>query len=65
MTAKFILTRHYADFAYNPDFAQVEADAPGSTPQRFRLFQKTPFLFRRTILFNAAAIAYAGIADPI
>src|SRR5207237_10446921 len=40
MTAKFSLTPTITlDFAYNPDFAQVEADAPVTTAnQRFPIF---------------------------
>jgi hypothetical protein len=40
MTAKFSLTPTITlDFAYNPDFAQVEADAPVSTANvRFPIF---------------------------
>ena len=51
MTAKFSLTPTITlDFAYNPDFAQVEADAPVSTANRAfpdLLSGKTPVLSRK------------------
>ena len=49
LTAKFSLTPTITlDFAYNPDFAQVEADAPVTTAnQRFPTFfaEKRPFFW--------------------
>jgi hypothetical protein len=57
MTAKFSLTPTITlDFAYNPDFAQVEADAPVTTAnQRFPIFfaEKRPFFLERIDIFKA------------
>ncbi len=56
MTAKFSLTPTITlDFAYNPDFAQVEADAPVTTAnQRFPIFfeEKRPFFLERIDIFQ-------------
>ena len=57
MTAKFGLTPTTTlDFAYNPDFAQVEADAPVSTANvRFPIFfpEKRPFFLERIDIFQS------------
>ncbi len=56
MTAKFSLTPTITlDFAYNPDFAQVKADAPVTTAnQRFPIFfeEKRPFFLERIDIFQ-------------
>ena len=57
MTAKFSLTPTITlDFAYNPDFAQVEADAPVTTANvRFPIFfaEKRPFFLERIDIFQS------------
>src|SRR5688500_17440910 len=57
LTAKFGLTPTITlDFAYNPDFAQVEADAPISTANlRFPVFfpEKRPFFLERIDIFQS------------
>ena len=57
------------DFAYNPDFAQVEADAPVSTAnQRFPIFfpEKRPFFLERIDIFNSPLniVNTRAIVDP-
>ncbi len=70
MTAKFSLTPTITlDFAYNPDFAQVEADAPVSTAnQRFPIFfaEKRPFFLERIDIFNTRmnVVNTRAIIDP-
>ncbi len=70
MTAKFSLTPTITlDFAYNPDFAQVEADAPVSTAnQRFPIFfaEKRPFFLERIDIFNTRmnVVNTRAIVDP-
>jgi hypothetical protein len=70
MTAKFSLTPTITlDFAYNPDFAQVEADAPVPTAnQRFPIFfaEKRPFFLERIDIFNTRmnVVNTRAIADP-
>ena len=70
MTAKFSLTPTVTlDFAYNPDFAQVEADAPVSTAnQRFPIFfqEKRPFFLERIDIFNTRmnVVNTRAIIDP-
>jgi hypothetical protein len=70
MTAKFSLTPTVTlDFAYNPDFAQVEADAPVSTAnQRFPIFfaEKRPFFLERIDIFNTRmnVVNTRAIVDP-
>ena len=69
-TAKFGITPTTTlDFAYNPDFAQVEADAPVSTAnQRFPIFfpEKRPFFLERIDIFNSALniVNTRAIVDP-
>ena len=69
-TAKFGLTPTVTlDFAYNPDFAQVEADAPVSTAnQRFPIFfpEKRPFFLERIDIFNSPLniVNTRAIIDP-
>jgi len=70
MTAKFSLTPTITlDFAYNPDFAQVEADAPVSTAnQRFPIFfaEKRPFFLERIDIFQSGLniVNTRAIVDP-
>jgi hypothetical protein len=70
MTAKFSLTPTITlDFAYNPDFAQVEADAPVTTAnQRFPIFfaEKRPFFLERNDIFNTRMniVNTRAIVDP-
>lgn len=69
-TAKFGLTPAITlDFAYNPDFAQVEADAPVVTAnQRFPIFfaEKRPFFLERIDIFQTQinAVNTRSIVDP-
>jgi hypothetical protein len=70
MTAKFSLTPTITlDFAYNPDFAQVEADAPVTTAnQRFPIFfsEKRPFFLERIDIFQTPlnVVNTRAIVDP-
>ncbi|HEX6126348.1 MAG TPA: DUF5916 domain-containing protein [Pyrinomonadaceae bacterium] len=70
MTAKFGLTPTITlDFAYNPDFAQVEADAPISTANlRFPVFfpEKRPFFLERIDIFQSGlnVVNTRAIVDP-
>ncbi|MBK8304962.1 MAG: hypothetical protein IPK98_16815 [Chloracidobacterium sp.] len=70
MTAKFGLTPTITlDFAYNPDFAQVEADAPVSTANvRFPIFfaEKRPFFLERIDIFQSGLnlVNTRAIVDP-
>ena len=70
MTAKFSLTPTITlDFAYNPDFAQVEADAPISTANvRFPIFfpEKRPFFLERIDIFQSglSVVNTRAIVDP-
>lgn len=70
MTAKFGLTPTTTlDFAYNPDFAQVEADAPISTANlRFPVFfpEKRPFFLERIDIFESGmnVVNTRAIVDP-
>lgn len=70
LTAKFSLTPTITlDFAYNPDFAQVEADAPVTTAnQRFPIFfpEKRPFFLERFEIFqsNLNLVNTRAIVDP-
>jgi hypothetical protein len=70
MTAKFGLTPTTTlDFAYNPDFAQVEADAPVSTANvRFPIFfaEKRPFFLERIDIFQSQmnVVNTRAIVDP-
>jgi hypothetical protein len=70
MTAKFSLTPTITlDFAYNPDFAQVEADAPVTTAnQRFPIFfaEKRPFFLERIDIFKTPmnVVNTRSIVDP-
>jgi hypothetical protein len=69
-TVKFSLTPTVTlDFAYNPDFAQVEADAPVSTAnQRFPIFfaEKRPFFLERIDIFRTGmdVVNTRAIVDP-
>ena len=69
-TAKFGLTPTTTlDFAYNPDFAQVEADAPISAANlRFPVFfpEKRPFFLERIDIFQSAlnVVNTRAIVDP-
>ena len=69
-TAKFSLTPAITlDFAYNPDFAQVEADAPVTTAnQRFPIFfpEKRPFFLERIDIFRSGldVVNTRAIIDP-
>jgi hypothetical protein len=69
-TAKFGLNPTTTlDFAYNPDFAQVEADAPVSTANvRFPIFfpEKRPFFLERIDIFQTAMniVNTRAIVDP-
>ncbi|HUR98097.1 MAG TPA: sugar-binding protein, partial [Pyrinomonadaceae bacterium] len=70
LTAKFGLTPTITlDFAYNPDFAQVEADAPVSTANlRFPVFyrEKRPFFLERIDIFQSGmnVVNTRAIVDP-
>jgi hypothetical protein len=70
LTAKFSLTPTITlDFAYNPDFAQVEADAPVSTANvRFPIFfaEKRPFFLERIDIFQTRmnVVNTRAIVDP-
>lgn len=70
VTAKFSLTPTTTlDFAYNPDFAQVEADAPVTTAnQRFPIFfaEKRPFFLERIDIFQGGMnlVNTRAIVDP-
>jgi hypothetical protein len=70
VTAKFSLTPAITlDFAYNPDFAQVEADAPVTTAnQRFPIFfpEKRPFFLERIDIFRSGldVVNTRAIIDP-
>ncbi len=70
VTAKFSLTPTITlDFAYNPDFAQVEADAPvTSANQRFPIFfsEKRPFFLERIDIFQSplSVVNTRAIVDP-
>ena len=70
MTAKFGITPTITlDFAYNPDFAQVEADAPISTANlRFPVFfpEKRPFFLERIEIFQSGlqVVNTRAIVDP-
>jgi hypothetical protein len=70
LTAKFSLTPTITlDFAYNPDFAQVEADAPVTTAnQRFPIFfpEKRPFFLERFDMFQSSLnlVNTRAIVDP-
>ena len=70
MTAKFSISPTVTlDFAYNPDFAQVEADAPVSTANvRFPIFfaEKRPFFLERIDIFQTAMniVNTRAIVDP-
>lgn len=70
LTAKFSLTPTTTlDFAYNPDFAQVEADAPVNTAnQRFPIFfaERRPFFLERIDIFNTRmnVVNTRAIVDP-
>jgi hypothetical protein len=69
-TAKFSLTPAITlDFALNPDFAQVEADAPVTTAnQRFPIFfpEKRPFFLERIDIFRSGldVVNTRAIIDP-
>jgi hypothetical protein len=69
-TAKLGLTPTTTlDFAYNPDFAQVEADAPvTSANQRFPIFypEKRPFFLERIDMFKSPMdlVNTRSIVDP-
>ncbi|MGE3466588.1 MAG: sugar-binding protein [Pyrinomonadaceae bacterium] len=70
MTAKFSISPSVTlDFAYNPDFAQVEADAPVSTANvRFPIFfaEKRPFFLERIDIFQSGmnVVNTRAIVDP-
>jgi hypothetical protein len=70
MTAKFSLSPTITlDFAYNPDFAQVEADAPVSSANvRFPIFfaEKRPFFLERIDIFRSPMdiVNTRAIVDP-
>jgi hypothetical protein len=70
LTAKLGLTPTITlDFAYNPDFAQVEADAPVSTVNvRFPIFfpEKRPFFLERIEIFQSQLnlVNTRTIVDP-
>lgn len=70
LTAKFGITPTITlDFAYNPDFAQVEADATVVTAnQRFPIFfrEKRPFFLERIDIFQTRmnAVNTRAIVDP-
>lgn len=70
LTAKYSLTPTVTlDFAYNPDFAQVEADATVVTAnQRFPIFfeEKRPFFLEGKEIFdtNQSVVHTRAIVDP-
>jgi hypothetical protein len=70
LTAKYTLTPTVTlDFAYNPDFAQVEADATVVTAnQRFPIFfqEKRPFFLEGKEIFdtNNTVVHTRAIVDP-
>ncbi|HEV7644777.1 MAG TPA: sugar-binding protein [Pyrinomonadaceae bacterium] len=70
LTVKYSLTPTITlDFAYNPDFAQVEADAPvTSANQRFPIFfsEKRPFFLERIDIFQSplSVVNTRAIVDP-
>ena len=70
VTAKYTLTPTVTlDFAYNPDFAQVEADATVVTAnQRFPIFfqEKRPFFLEGKEIFdtNSTVVHTRAIVDP-
>jgi hypothetical protein len=70
VTAKFSITPTVTlDLAYNPDFAQVEADAPVSVANlRFPVFfpEKRPFFLERIDIFNSPmnVVNTRAIVDP-
>ena len=70
LTAKFGVTPNMTlDFAYNPDFAQVEADATVITAnQRFPIFfgEKRPFFLEGKEIFETqiSAVHTRTIVDP-
>lgn len=70
LTAKFGITPKITlDFAYNPDFAQVEADAPVNTANvRFPIFfaEKRPFFLERIDIFQSQLnlVNTRTIVDP-
>jgi hypothetical protein len=70
LTAKLGITPTITlDFAYNPDFAQVEADAPVSTANvRFPIFfaEKRPFFLERIEMFRSPLnlVNTRAIVDP-
>ena len=70
LTAKLGITPTITlDFAYNPDFAQVEADAPISTANlRFPVFfpEKRPFFLERIDIFQSGmnVVNTRAIVDP-
>jgi hypothetical protein len=70
LTAKYSLTPTVTlDFAYNPDFAQVEADATVVTAnQRFPIFfeEKRPFFLEGKEIFDTAnsVVHTRAIVDP-
>ncbi|MBV9924993.1 MAG: carbohydrate binding family 9 domain-containing protein [Acidobacteria bacterium] len=70
LTAKFVASAALTlDLAVNPDFAQVEADAPVSfANQRFPIFfeEKRPFFLEGIEIFRTqiAAVHTRTIADP-
>lgn len=70
LSAKFTLTPQITlDFAYNPDFAQVEADATVVTAnQRFPIFfeEKRPFFLEGKEIFETqiSAVHTRTIIDP-
>jgi len=70
LTAKFGITPKITlDFAYNPDFAQVEADAPVTTANvRFPIFfaEKRPFFLERIDIFESQLnlVNTRTIVDP-
>lgn len=69
-TAKFSLTPTVTlDFAFNPDFAQVEADSPVTTANvRFPIFfpEKRPFFLERIDIFQSGLniVNTRAIVDP-
>lgn len=70
VTVKFSISPTVTlDFAYNPDFAQVEADAPVSTANvRFPIFfaEKRPFFLERIDIFQSGmnVVNTRAIVDP-
>jgi hypothetical protein len=70
LTAKLGITPTITlDFAYNPDFAQVEADSPISTANlRFPVFfpEKRPFFLERIDIFQSGmnVVNTRAIVDP-